>query len=195
MNHNAIRQYLPDFVNEKLSDDLMKEVSEHLLICKECFAEIEQMKILFSRIDEEKVWSPSEQYFSALLPRIHQGMEQRKVFEVPQWIQRFALPLAAVLVMAVVFAQMFTVNKTTNNGELQSLLQQMSVDEIQQVSEVFLTIGDDTLDFAEQVSNSLLTNYLKLDTLNIGSVEYDVEEDLEQLSDEEASQLLALLEE
>lgn len=194
MNHDDIRQLLPDFVYGKLLEDLEKKILEHIQTCKDCTEEVEQLKVLFANVEQEKIWNPSEQYFTALLPRIHQRIEKKRFFDVPQWFQRLVLPLAALTVLVVFSIQLFTIDKN-KHGELQSLLQQMSLEELQQVDETISPTANGESQEIQKSESTLLANYLKSDSLSLTSVEYDVQEDIAQLSDEEANHLLVLLEE
>jgi hypothetical protein len=195
MNHNVIRQHLPDFVNRKLFEDVEKKILEHIQTCKDCTEEVEQLKIFFTSAKRENAWVPPEQYFVSVLPKIHQRIEKKRFFDVPQGILRLVLPMAALVVMVVFFLQLFPVPSTQRNTELQLLLQQMSVEELQQVDE---TVSSMTMNESQEMLQSepaLLVMYLTNGTLSVASVEYEVQDDLEYLSEEEVNHLLALLEE
>jgi len=130
-----IRYALPDFVNARLSDREQSQITEHLASCENCRREAAEMKALFSEFQGDTAWSPPGHYWSSLLPRIHQSIEERPARLFPEWIPRFAPPLASAILLAVAVTVFVPRGASDESTQLSVYFHQLHSVEIQQVAE------------------------------------------------------------
>lgn len=130
-----IRYALPDFVNAKLSNEEQSQVTAHLASCEDCRREAAELKALFSELQRETSWSPPGHYWNSLLPRIHQAIEEKRARLFPEWVPRFAPPVASAVLLAVAIAAFVPRGAPDDSGQLSVYLHQLQAVEIQQVAE------------------------------------------------------------
>lgn len=115
MHTKHVEYLLPDYVTGKLEEPLRSGVAGHLEGCAECRAELETLQHAFQSISGPGPRAPSSAYFSGILPRVRERLEQKEslsMFSRPL-VTRFALPLA-VGVLALVL--LLHVPPPMNNG-------------------------------------------------------------------------------
>lgn len=115
MHTTHVDYLLPDYVTGKLEEPLRSGVATHLEDCAECRAELETLQRAFQAIAGSERKSPPSAYFTGILPRVRERLEQRdslSVFARPLFT-RFALPLA---VGVLTFVLLMHVPALTNNG-------------------------------------------------------------------------------
>ena len=116
MHTRHVEYLLPDYVTGKLDEPLRIGVASHLDECAACRAELETLHRAFQAIAGSDLQSPSNAYFSGILPRVRERLEEREslsVFVRP-FVMRFALPLAVGALMLVLLMH---IPVRTNNGE------------------------------------------------------------------------------
>jgi hypothetical protein len=82
---------------------------------------------------ESKPWSPPDLYWASILPRVHQRLEEQSQF--PRWTTRYALPLAAALILAVGFLRIAPRPGEDLPDNFSVILQQLSSEELQDVAD------------------------------------------------------------
>ncbi len=97
MNCSDVKYQLPEYVRNTLSHDDAEGVARHLATCDACRSDAEDVASLFSLMKKEEVWTPTENYFKTLLPRIHARRFELKTRSIPGWATRVALPAAAAV--------------------------------------------------------------------------------------------------
>ena len=117
MHTRHVEYLLPDCVTGKLDESLRDGVASHLEECAQCKIELETVQRAFQVIGGSRLDAPSSAYFSGILPRVRERLEEREsisLFAGPL-VTRFALPLA-VGVLALVL--LLHVPAPTNKGEI-----------------------------------------------------------------------------
>jgi len=130
----AIQPELPDFVRGRMEPDAMLRISEHLTGCRQCSEDARGMKELLGMI-ETKSWVPPEHYWQSILPRVHRNIEERSRSVLPLWTTRFALPLAAALLLAVVSLRISPRPGEDVPETFSTILRQLTPEELQEVSD------------------------------------------------------------
>ncbi len=82
---------------------------------------------------DSKPWSPSGHYWASILPRVHERLDEHS--RLPEWTTRFALPLAAALILAVGFFKMAPRPGENLPENFAVILNQLSSEELQEVSD------------------------------------------------------------
>ncbi len=141
MKHREIKYSLPDFVNNKLAGNEQQSVSEHLLACLDCKREGEELQSLMLELNKETVTAPSPQYWSSLLPRIHERIERKSERQLPEWLVRFVLPLSAAAGMLLFIVNFKSSDNATDLRELQTMIQQLPSEELHRVTETVTSPG------------------------------------------------------
>ena len=103
MRTNHVSILLPDYLRGVLSSDESKEVEQHLQHCAACQSDLAEMKQVLAAIGAPPTLDVPGNYFSSLLPRIHQRLEKKKqsVWVSSPLVGKLVLPLGAALVVAV----------------------------------------------------------------------------------------------
>lgn len=195
-----IQFQLPDFVVEKLSEQERLIVVEHLRICKTCEAEAAELWLIVQEIGESNAWTPSEAYFDGLLPRIHERIDRKSSWAIPEWATKFVLPFGAAVIMVIALLR---VSSTVENQpqDLQTILQQLQPEEIQQVadqqtlSEVSepSTNDNDATTVSLDNDKEIVKELIKDDQVSSLYSEADVQSATENLNDQEIDRLVSYL--
>ncbi len=109
MTCREIQLYLDDYMADRLSEDFLADLKEHLKDCDRCREELEQLKILTGLLTIEKVPDPGEKYWDSLETNILSRTadeSERPVEETPSRpvfsIIKYTVSLAAAfLVFAI----------------------------------------------------------------------------------------------
>ncbi len=105
MKCREVQLMLPDFVLNKLMNGQLSKIQSHLSHCKECQKASEDMQQVLLGLSEVKYEQPSEQYFTSILPRVHERIAAKeKTFRLPEFFMRFAMPIALILVTVTLFS-------------------------------------------------------------------------------------------
>ena len=132
MKCRELQSELPDFLRGRLDEAGVIRVSEHLSGCPKCRQEARAMEELFGIIRSDS-WSPSGTYWASILPRVNSRLEKRS--QLPQWTTRFALPLAAALILAVGFFRIAPRSGEDLPENFTAILHQLSDEEMQDVAD------------------------------------------------------------
>jgi len=135
MRCREARPELPDFVRGRSDEGTNRRLSGHLDGCPACTRDAQELKALFLRLDERKPWAPAESYWTSVLPGVHQRLEENAARGLPQWTTRFALPLAAAIVLAAAVIKITPQTGEDYPENFSALLEQLSPDELQRVSD------------------------------------------------------------
>ncbi|MGA2624404.1 MAG: zf-HC2 domain-containing protein [Bacteroidota bacterium] len=135
MTCQNIRYALPDFVDARLSDEEQSQIIAHLASCEDCRREAAELKVLFSELQGDIPWPPPGHYWNSLLPRIHQSIEEKPALFFPEWVPRFAPPLASAILLAVAVVALVPRGAPDDSAQLSVYLHQLHAVEIQQVAE------------------------------------------------------------
>ena len=201
MKHSELTYLLPDFVNDKLNLDEQQIVAEHLSTCVECQQEVSALRSLMSSLKTESVHTPSSQYWSSVLPRIHERIERTSSQQIPEWLLRYVMPLSATAVLVL-----FVINFKSSNGvsdipELPSMLQQLSTEELHSVTETVTSPGFretyiEHKDIAVSLTDDgeVLTSLVQDDTDFTTHADFNIDAAVEKLSEHDADDLIAALE-
>ncbi len=109
MDHNEIRELLPDYLNGKISAELTALIQTHLYECRECTDEFEAI----SGISQLNVPDPGDLYWKTLPQKVRATVEE-KGDRLP-FYSAFLKPLTAVVVTVVMitFVYIFTSGNET----------------------------------------------------------------------------------
>ncbi len=152
MKCREVQLMLPDFVLNKVMNGQLSKIQSHLRGCKECQRASDEMQKVMMGLSEVKYEQPSEQYFASILPRVHERVSaKQKGFRVPEFLIRFAMPFALVLVTIALFSNY---NRIFNRPILVS-----TVDNSVQLDESSSTdfsyvLGLDEIAYSDKISTS-----------------------------------------
>lgn len=113
-NIEEIKLMLPDYVMDKLNQEEKKIVDSALQSSPELRKLFEDLSDTFSFVGSVKLEEPPAQYWSTLLPRIHERIESKQrsgYFEKLIGYWKIAVPIAAVILIALVYY--LVINKQT----------------------------------------------------------------------------------
>lgn len=104
MRTEHVEYLLPDYLNNMLEESLRPWVENHLEECGACRAELENLRSAFSHLDTFSATPPSDGYFTTIVPRVRQRLQEKKTvsFLSHPLVTRFAAPLAAGVLLLVV---------------------------------------------------------------------------------------------
>ena len=109
-----VEYLLPDYVNDRLEESLQPGVEEHLAECAACRAELEVLREAFAALRSQQIFPPSKVYFSTILPRVRQRLEEKEArpFYAHPLFSRILVPVAAgALVLFVLLRSPFSGGK------------------------------------------------------------------------------------
>ncbi len=127
--HEQYEQLFPEYLLGRLSADTTRGVDEHLRICPECRARLDELKPLFAAMKQYAPSAPPAHYFTTVLPRVRERMERRtavRFFEEP-WIARVAAPLGA---LALMIALVVSLPPGASSDGLKELVSSMESEEL-----------------------------------------------------------------
>ncbi len=110
-------------------------IAEHMQICPQCRAIVEENKRLDKLVNDSPAWAPTDIYWNSLLPRIHLRIDKKKEPVILPWLYRSLAPAAAALLIVVLSLSLLRLNDSNRD---------------------LLTIG---------VSSSEIVNYLEQETI------------------------------
>jgi hypothetical protein len=200
---------LPDFVQGLLSGDEKKGVEAHLAGCEVCRERAEGLRVLFRRLAEGTVPDPPAGYFLSLLPRVRERIErgENRLWRPGSLVDRFAVPavVGALTVLLLFTVPLVNGTKGFSNGRLADVLQQYDADALlEAVSDegsVLASLPESDLPVDESLQELLvarelggeLAGGLMADAATFYGEGY--QQLVEQLSEDEAGRLVALLSE
>ncbi len=193
MKCSDVEILLPDFVVNKLSNGQYSGVHSHLESCADCRITANKFSELLVGLQNVKSKEPSDLYFASILPRVHEKLESKKQsFQIPEYLLRFILPVAMML-MLVMFAVNYqppatTITPNTTETEIQD-------DGSETWNNLLGLDVDATAENITQEDRSIITEILSEVSENISMNEEVTESLLSSMNEDDASQLLAMLEE
>lgn len=101
MSCKNIRYQLPDFIIEKLSPADEATIREHIKYCESCQSEVASLREAINIIQKENIWSPNNNYWVSLLPRIHKRIEERSNGTLPNRLIKYAVPMMAAIAIII----------------------------------------------------------------------------------------------
>ncbi|MCX6135447.1 MAG: zf-HC2 domain-containing protein [Ignavibacteriales bacterium] len=104
MRTEHVEYLLPDYLKGMLEESLRPGVESHLAECAACRAELEQLRPAMALLDSLEVRPPYEGYFSAMVPRVRERLQRRRIFDfvTHPLFARFAVPLAVGALLLVI---------------------------------------------------------------------------------------------
>jgi len=103
----AIKLLIPDYISNSLSDDDKKLVEEALSLSPELNEFYKETKRTFDFVGSVKFAEPAPQYWTNLLPRIHQRIEEKEakagVRNPLSVIWKVLVPVAAVVLIFIIY--------------------------------------------------------------------------------------------
>ena len=200
MNCSQIQYDLPDFLRGKLTDSEGSEVSQHVASCLQCGSEVDRLRIVMDEIEASVVIPPGNIYWGSLLPRIHDSIERGSMREIPAWMLRIALPLAAAAVLFVFLARVPSVQLEGDLGNLDIVVRQLKPDELDEIADAHvISEGLDSSDLLSE-DESLASNEQEALRLLLSKEEgvfsydgLDAESIIMTLEDPEVSEIVARL--
>lgn len=109
-------------------------ISNHLAGCRDCSEEARGIERVFRSI-ESKSWTPSENYWASILPRVHRQIEESSRSVLPRWTTGFAMPLAAAIALAVGIFKMAPQRGEDFPENFSAILAQLAPEELQEVAD------------------------------------------------------------
>ena len=135
MECNQIQYDLPDFLTGKLSESDGVQVSHHIASCSQCSSEADRLRSVMAEIEESVGDAPGDAYWGSLLPRIHQSIEGGSIREMPAWLLRVALPVAAVAVLFVFLARFPSIHLEGDLSDIDIVVRQLKPEEIDDITD------------------------------------------------------------
>ncbi len=199
MTCTDIKYTLADYLRGKVTQEEYSCITAHLAVCGSCRLDAESLSSVLELVKDEKPWTPSDAYWINILPKIHQRLQDRKVKYLPDWAVRFALPMAAAIAFIIFSAKYFNTPPLETNQTVQSVLAQLPKDELQYYVEqqsIVGVIGDQISNNGSNVSDDdklILKNIIQVGNYSTES-EFDYESLLDSISEQEASNIISILE-
>ncbi len=151
---------LPDYVRGILDKGDLTRVEEHLRSCLVCQTELAEVKEILATIEQAGAEEVPKGYFSTILPRVHQRLDQRTHFD---WgknavLNKIVLPLGAAIVVAVLLWRIPMPNGATVKDEtLLAAVDSATSDEIAQIVQEDIP-SQDWSSFNAMVISRAMTN-------------------------------------
>ncbi len=150
-NCRVVHDALPDAAAGLADDAVRLQVEKHLAVCATCRDDFALMRTALDGLAQEKtVPDPGHAYWTTLLPRIHERIEQQQGAHerVPALIPRLVLPLGVLLIVLVTT---FTVDIIPEAGPSTTALSDylLTIPETDPSGFAEATPTDDVIDAAE----------------------------------------------
>lgn len=114
MKCKLIAPLLAEYEEGTISPENRKFVEEHLAFCKQCTHDAQLIAEAFTELREVADDTVPANYFSGLVPRIHERLEHRRnIFKewktslIPGWLEELLAPASALAVVASLIAFFF----------------------------------------------------------------------------------------
>lgn len=131
-NIEDIKQLIPDYITGSLDESEKFEVEKALQESSDLKSFYSDMKDTFEFVGNVKFEEPSPQYWSTLLPRIHEKIDARQSKKF-SWgniaaFWKIAVPVAAVIVIFMVYRVLISPEKQITNKENKDKLELINKD-------------------------------------------------------------------
>lgn len=212
MSHKKFQTLLIDSFDGTISEDDRKILREHILGCSACRHDEMILSAASGGLLEEEAAAPPTHYFTNLLPRVRNRLNESKgvPFAMPLWVQSLLKPVSAAVVVVVIFG-LFTLlqpNAGTGDQSLQQILGQLPQEDIDNIPDGYFDVsqmGRASLiqhqHVLDRVSNiTLISQKIEHDMVqseivrnNLSAEILPIENSVENLSDDEVSLVLTKL--
>ncbi len=102
MRCSECRDRLDDYARNKLSPDQAEKIAAHLTECATCTDEYESLKSLLTLLESEPEQQIDQAELADFLPDVWEKIESGKVSPWKGWLYKFATPIAAAILLALV---------------------------------------------------------------------------------------------
>jgi hypothetical protein len=137
-NIEEIKLMLPDYAMDKLNPDEKKIVDNALEKSPELKTLYEELSGTFNFVSSVKLEEPLAQYWSTLLPRIHEKIEeiQKKKFSAEKLISywKIFVPVAAVILIALIY--FLVINKGSDKTITKKQIEETQKDTVKKIDEI-----------------------------------------------------------
>lgn len=157
---NKITILLPEYAQGTLTTEESARVEEHLKDCPRCRAELLEIKETLAAIDQNGAQEVPKAYFSSIVPRVHERLEQRQSSAWNRYpsLTKIVLPLSAAIVIAVLVWNIPLPNGTVEKeSPLLAAVESSSPDEISELMQTTIT-SNDLNTFNETIMSNALAN-------------------------------------
>ena len=142
MKCDEVSYLLVELSEGTISPENRKRVDEHVASCKRCTEDLALIRTAFETLRTTEPEDVPTHYFSNLIPRLRQRIEEkparRFVFGVPGWAQRLLAPVSAAAVVVCMIGLYVTLHPANDSGQSQlvQLVSQYPKDEMDGVAEM-----------------------------------------------------------
>jgi hypothetical protein len=136
-NIEKIKLMLPDYAMDKLNPEEKKIVENALQESTELMALYGELSGTFNFVNGVKLEEPSAQYWSTLLPRIHERIEtKQKRFSVETLVSywKIFVPAAAVILIALIY--FLVINKQSDKTITKKQIEQIQKDTVKKTDDI-----------------------------------------------------------
>ena len=141
MDCDRIQYLLVGLREGTISQEERELVERHVATCVRCTNDFNLIDEAFESLRNVEDEDVPTHYFTNLLPRIHQRLEQRPEhasgFAMPLWVQRFLAPISAGAVLASMIGMyiLFNPMADTMQSHLREMVSEIPKEEIDEVAE------------------------------------------------------------
>ncbi len=216
MDCDEIQYLLVGLREGTISPEQREVVDRHIATCARCIKDLELIDEAFESLRNVENDEVPNHYFTNLLPRIHQRLEQRheralgfSAFALPGWVQRFLAPVSAAAVLSCMIALYGLFNPIADRMQLplREIVSELPKEEIDGVAEsmsysnVLARATEPSQRLMETISNPAIVSQqiereLVDDQLNHGhslSIFLAAEHPFEDISDEDVDSVIKKL--
>jgi hypothetical protein len=200
MKCKDVKYNLPDFLNDNIIDDDAKKISNHLDSCKPCRKELESLLALFKEIEKDKSWQPPEEYWTSLLPRIHNRIDIKTKIPPYTRIIQIVLPAAAAIMLVILSLQLLPLINGNTLQNNQTEIKQLPSDELQDYLHQQSIVGvDESYAYADNsvsldVDKNIVKELLQENNALSSYLNTDQEILYETINDQTADKVVAIIE-
>ena len=128
-NHEYYQLQLPDYATGRLEEQQRLELEAHLASCDECNRRRAEFSTLVALMQHSRPSDPPSHYFSNVLPRIRERLEQRSTRGESPLVSRILAPLGALAVVIGLLVQI----PMDKDNDLRAMLGALKSDELADV--------------------------------------------------------------
>jgi hypothetical protein len=129
-----VEYLLPEYLNGALPESLRPGIEEHLKSCSSCNTELLELRQTMEMLHSHRVAKPASGYFTTVLPRVRERLEQDtwRDFAARPLLTRLALPIgAALLALFILLSVPFQINEIeSGHNPLQAVIHGSTTDEM-----------------------------------------------------------------
>lgn len=162
MRTNHVNILLPDYARGMLGRDDIATVEEHLQSCPACQAELSEVRDAFAAIEQAPGQVLPKGFWSSILPRVHQRIDERTHFDWSrnQLLKKIVLPTgAAIVVAALLWLAPFGNNGGISENALQAAVDSATSEDLAEIIQSDIP-SQDLSAFNDMILSRALTNDL-----------------------------------